>query len=210
MSNKRTNQPGERLSKSEREQLDRLEAKRRRFEGDRNDSKTRSGGIRPSVLITVGAIALAVVFVFLFAFRTGDGGGASAASAATLQQVAATTAAVESGKVTISMDEVKTKKLVYWDYKKANGQTTALMAYVTPSGAVKMAVRLCEPCNGYTFHIEGNQIVCNTCGTRWDLETSKGVSGGCQGYPPDVLKSTIDGSKITVDEATVSSWKARI
>jgi uncharacterized protein len=209
MSNKRSNQSGAGLSPQEREQLNRLEAKRHRFEGDRHDSKSRSGGIRPAVLITVGAIVLAVVFVALFVFRTGDG-GASTASAATVQQVAATTAAVENGKVTISVDEVKSKKLVYWDYKKANGQTTALMAYVTPSGAVKMAVRLCEPCNGYSFRTEGNQIVCNTCGTRWDLETSKGISGGCQGYPPDVLKSIIEGGKITVDEGTVNSWKARI
>ena len=58
--------------------------------------------------------------------------------------------------------------------------------------------------------IEGGQIVCNVCGTRWDLETLKGVSGGCQGYPPDVLKSTTDGGKISVDEATVLAWKARI
>ncbi len=210
MSNKRTKQSGVGLSTSEREQLDRLEAKRRRFEGDRHDSRSRSGGLKPTTLITIGAIALAVVFVALFTFRTGDSGASgTAGGGAATQQVAATTGTVESGKVSVSVDEVKAKKIVYWDYKKPNGTTTALMAYATPSGAVKLAVRICEPCNGYSFRIEGNQIVCNTCGTRWDLETSKGISGGCQGYPPDVLKSaTIDG-KITVDEGVVSSWKAR-
>jgi hypothetical protein len=74
---------------------------------------------------------------------------------------------------------------------------------------VKIAVRICEPCNGFSFHIEGNQIVCDSCGTRWDLETFKGISGGCQGYPPDVLPSTQEGGKLLVEEAKVVNWKPR-
>ncbi len=183
---------------------DRLEEKRQRFA---NEKRTTSKGLGPRVYLTVGIIALAVIFVGLMTFQNSN--ATSAASAGVLQQIQASTGGVENGKVIISLDEVKSKKLVAWDYKKGNA-TTALMAYVTPSGATKVAVRVCEPCNGYSFRIEGNQIVCNTCGTRWDLETSKGVSGGCQGYPPDVLPSSIDGGKITVDENRVSSWKSRI
>ena len=184
---------------------DRLEEKRRRFESERDDTRP-SGGLRPATLITIGVIALAVVFVGIFTFRTSAtqanatasaqaaGAGGAQAAAGTIQQVATSAATVENGKVSIPVDEVKTKKIVYWDYNQ-NGKKVPLMAYVTPSGAVKVAVRICEPCNGFAFHIEGNQIVCNTCGTKWDLETSKGISGGCQGYPPDVLQSTMTGAR---------------
>lgn len=208
MSNKRRSQSGAMGGTGDGTQAGRLDEKRRRFAEARVDSRARSGGMRPTVLITIGAIVLVVVFVAVFAFRSGDG-GTGTASVATLQQVPASTGSVESGKVAISVDEVKTKKIVAWDYKSGN-KTTPLMAYVPPSGAVKIAVRECEPCNGFSFHIEGNQIVCNTCGTRWDLETSKGISGGCQGYPPDVLPSSVVDGKITVDESKVSSWTPRV
>lgn len=208
MSNKRRVQSGATGGTGDGAQASRLDEKRKRFAEVRSDSRARSGGMRPTTLITIGAIVLVVVFVAVFAFRSGNG-SAGTASAATLQQVPASTGAVENGKVTVSVDEVKTKKIVAWDYKSAN-KTIPLMAYVTPSGAMKIAVRECEPCNGFSFHIEGNQIVCDTCGTRWDLETSKGISGGCQGYPPDVLSSSIVGGKITVDESKVASWAPRV
>jgi len=182
----------------------RWQEKRQRF-AEQSRGSSKQGSLRPSTYITVGAIALVVVFVGLMTLR----GGASTASAEVLQQVPASTSSTGSGRVGISVQEVQQKKLVYWDYK-ANGKTTPLIAYVTPSGAVKVAIRMCEPCNGYSFRVEGNQIVCNTCGTRWDLETSKGLSGGCQGYPPEVLPSTVADGKITVDESTVANWKPRI
>ncbi len=208
MSNKRRGQSGTTGANGDGARASRLEEKRRRFAEVRGDSGPRSGGLRPTTFITIGAITLVVVFVAVFAFRSADE-GASTASAAALQQVPASTGAVGGGKVTISVDEVKTKKIVAWDYKSGN-KTIPLMAYVTPSGALKIAVRECEPCNGFSFHIEGNQIVCDTCGTRWDLETSRGISGGCQGYPPQVLPSSIAGGKITVDESRVASWTPRV
>ncbi len=184
---------------------DRWEEKRRRFTDDR-DQEARSRGLKPTTLITLGAIALAVVIVAVVFLQ---GGGAGTAQAAVLQQVPTSAATVEGGKVSVPVDEVKAKKIVYWDYEK-NGKKVPLMAFVTPSGAVKLAVRICEPCNGFSFRIEGNQVVCNVCGTRWDLETLKGISGGCQGYPPDVLPSSVADGKISVDEAAVTSWKARV
>jgi hypothetical protein len=193
-------------------QSDRWEEKRRRFETESGDSHPR-GGLKPATLITIAVAALAVVFIAVFMLRPPAGqanaaAGAQAAAAGTIQQVATSAATVEGGKVAIPVDEVRAKKIVYWDYKEG-GKNVPLMAYVTPSGAVKVAVRICEPCNGFAFHIEGKEIVCNTCGTRWDLETSKGVSGGCQGYPPDVLQSVQEGGKLLVDEAKVTGWKAR-
>ncbi len=185
-----------------RDRSGRWEEKRQRFAGN-----NRVGhGFSTRALIAAGFIALMIVFVGVMTLRNSS---TSTASAAVLQQVPASTATAENGRVGITVQEVTDKKLVAWDYKKGS-TSIPLMAYVTPSGAVKVAVRTCEPCNGFSFRIEGNQIVCNTCGTRWDLESSKGISGGCQGYPPDVLPGSVVDGKITVDEQKVSSWKPRI
>lgn len=184
----------------------RLEEKRQRFAEERG-AKPR--GLKPATLITIGAIVVVVVAIFMFVGLPGGlGGGAGVASASVIQQAETKAATVENGKVSIPVDEVKAKKIVYWDYV-ANGKKIPLMAYVTPSGTIKIAIRMCEPCNGFSFRIEGNQIVCNVCGTRWDLETSRGVSGGCQGYPPDVLPTTVVDGKASVDEAKVAGWKVR-
>ena len=187
-----------------RDRSDRWEDKRRRFA----DERRGGSGLSPRFYVTVGVVALVIVFVGLMTFRN-SGTTTPTAAAGVLQQVPASTAATENGKVGITVQEVTQKKLVAWDYKKGNN-TTPLLAYTTPSGVVKVATRMCEPCNSTNFHLEGNQLVCNACGSRWDLESSRGISGGCQAYPPEVLPSSVVDGKITVDEQKVATWKPRV
>ena len=118
-------------------------------------------------------------------------------------------ALVEKGLVEVPVDLVKEKKLVYFEYKRADGPIP-LLAYITPSGKLVTAVSVCEPCNSTNFHIEGNQMVCNACFTRWDLETLKGISGGCLNYPPDVLPHSIQDGKLMIKETDLQNWKPRV
>ena len=112
------------------------------------------------------------------------------------------------GKVAFDLAAVKNARLVYADYKAA-GKTVPLLAYVSPSGKMVAAISMCEPCSSTRFHIEGKYLVCNTCGTRWELDSLKGISGGCQKYPPQRLTSESSGDKILVSEADVAGWKPR-
>lgn len=163
-----------------------------------------SGGLNPTALIAVAGIAVAVVLVAFIAVGPNEAspstplpGGASAQS---IQLVPATTGAVEDGKASVSLEEVRAKGMVYWDFKQADGKTTPLMAYFAPSGAAKVAVRICDGnCNDLSFRIEGNQMVCDACGTKWDLETVRGISGSCQGTPPKLLPSRIVDGKLIAD-----------
>ncbi len=115
---------------------------------------------------------------------------------------------MDGGKITISAEEVRKNKLVAFDFKSGN-KSVPLTAWVSPSGAIKTAIRVCEPCNGYSFRLEGKDIICNTCGTKWDLETLKGISGGCTKYPPDVILSLVAADTIVVEEAAVVAWSPR-
>ena len=118
-------------------------------------------------------------------------------------------AKVENGKISIPLDVVKEKKIVRFEYH-GNGVIIPLLAYLTPSGRVITAISMCEPCRSTRFHIEDKKLVCNACATEWNLETLKGIQGGCLNYPPDVIPSTIEKDRIQIDEKIITQWKPRV
>ncbi len=118
-------------------------------------------------------------------------------------------AKLENGNISIPLDVVKEKKMIRFEYGN-NGNKIPLLAYVTPSGRVVTAISMCEPCRSTRFHINEKKIVCNACGTEWNLETLKGIQGGCLNYPPDVVPSTIVKDRIQIDEKFITQWKPRV
>lgn len=116
---------------------------------------------------------------------------------------------VEGDKIALNIADVKKAGIVYTEYNQ-NGKKVALTAWVAGNGDVTAAVSMCEPCRGNKFHIEGNEIVCNVCGTRWTLDTLQGVSGGCLKYPPDKVKYQVNDGKILLDKAQVDAWQPRV
>lgn len=182
----------------------RLEERPRRYYYDGRGLGGSSGGLNPTALIAVAGIAVAVVLVAFIAVGPKEASPSTplpgGASAQRIQLVPATTGAVEDGKASVSLEEVRAKGMVHWDFKQADGKTTPLMAYFAPSGVAKVAVRICDGnCNDLSFRIEGNQMVCDACGTKWDLETVRGISGSCQNTPPKVLPSRVLDGKLIVD-----------
>jgi hypothetical protein len=118
-------------------------------------------------------------------------------------------AKVENGKISIPLDALKEKKMVRFEYEN-NGTKIPLLSYIAPSGRVVTAISMCEPCRSTRFHINDKKIVCNACNTEWNLETLKGIQGGCLNYPPDVIPSTIEKDHILIDEKIVTQWKPRV
>jgi uncharacterized protein len=118
-------------------------------------------------------------------------------------------AKVEKGKISIPLDVVKEKRLVRFEYE-ANGARIPLLSYITPTGKVVTAVSVCEPCRSTKFHISENSIVCNACFAEWDIETLRGIKGGCLNYPPDVVPNKVEKGRILIDEKIVAQWKPRV
>ena len=118
-------------------------------------------------------------------------------------------AVVENGKISIPIDVVQEKKIVRFEYE-SDGVMVPLLAYVTPSGKAVTAVSMCEPCRSTRFHIRKDLMVCNSCDTEWNLETLRGISGGCLMYPPDLIPSEIGDGRIWIEEKVVRQWKPRI
>lgn len=116
---------------------------------------------------------------------------------------------VENGKISIPVETVLEKKMVRFEYE-GNGVKIPLLSYVTRNGKVITAVSMCEPCRSTRFHIKGTTLVCNACGTEWNLDTLKGIQGGCLNYPPDLVPSTLVQNQIQIDEKIVAQWKPRV
>jgi len=118
-------------------------------------------------------------------------------------------AKVENGKISIPLDVVKEKKMVRFEYE-GSGLNIPLLSYITMAGRVVTAVSMCEPCRSTRFHIKDKTVVCNACYTEWNLESLKGIKGGCMNYPPEVIPNTVERNRILIDEKVVLDWKPRV
>lgn len=124
----------------------------------------------------------------------------------------------EGTKVSVPYDFVNKNRLIFLDvplgspmkeleyqgrqiplslYKE--GKYLPLIIVSTPLGRVIAGIRACEPCTSFSFHIsDAKYLVCDICGTRWDIETLKGVSGSCVESPPPRLPVSVT-DKVEVD-----------
>ncbi len=125
------------------------------------------------------------------------------------QEMINTASRVENGKIIISLAEVREKKFVAFDYVAAN-KRVPLLAYISGEGKLITAVSMCEPCNSQRFHIRGDQLVCNSCGSTWELNTLRAISGACGRFPPDAIPSQVVADEVQIDEAIVARWQRRI
>ena len=116
---------------------------------------------------------------------------------------------VENGKIIIPLNDIKKEKFVSFTYNGNNG-TVPLLAYISEEGKVITAISMCEPCNSTTFHIKSNELVCNSCGTTWEIDNLEAISGSCGKYPPDPIPSIVVGDEVQINEHSVTNWRRRI
>lgn len=120
------------------------------------------------------------------------------------------TAKDEGAKLSVAVGDVTANKIVKFEYAKAGGRPLPLMAYVKPSGKLFVAVSFCPPCEGEGQRIEApGTLVCESCGTKRDLEQGIGISGACKLYPLDELPVTVVGDRINIDKSVLDSWTAQ-
>ena len=116
---------------------------------------------------------------------------------------------VQDGQIILSLEKIEEGHIIFTEYKNG-GERKGITAFVTPAGRLRVSMAMCEPCRSERFHIEGGELVCETCGTRWLLNDLKGVSGGCIKYPPEELPYEVHDGSVYVPENIVSNWQARI
>lgn len=179
-------------------------------------SRVERGGKRPGVWLVVILVAAGILAgAAWFALRPPGGAvqlgpwkGQETAGRPKVIGMTDIEARTEGGKIVVPLTSVKEKGLVAFKYK--GKQEITLLSYIAPSGKVVTAVSLCEPCASTRFFIQDRSIVCATCYSQWDLETLKGIRGGCLKYPPDPIPNSVEGGNILIDESAVAQWKPRV
>ena len=116
---------------------------------------------------------------------------------------------IADGKIIVPLNVVMARKFISFLYSNSDN-SVPLLAYISNEGRLVTAVSMCEPCNSKRFHIQGEKLVCNSCGSTWELNNLDAVSGACGKYPPDAIPSVISGNEIQIDEAVVANWQRRI
>ena len=122
---------------------------------------------------------------------------------------------VIDGKLEIPISAVKENSIIYTEYRgyKRNyyGKLDylPLMAVVSPSGWVQVSTSICEPCYSTKFYIEGDDLVCVSCGTHWRLSDLMGLFGGCVKYPPEAVPYKVEGDKLLIEEKFLKEWEPR-
>lgn len=168
-----------------------------------------------------GSIVVVLCVAFLLLFLDHLPGGANpviatqpdVAMASNYTDVTLTPTAIaiqeQDGKLRFPLSALQQYKIVSFDYA-ADNRTIPLLAYISPEGKLVTAIRLCEPCNSTTFRLEGTELACGNCETRWKLNNLEGLQGSCQKYPPAPIPSTVVGNFVEIDQRVVRAWKIRI
>lgn len=117
---------------------------------------------------------------------------------------------VADGQISFPLSEVLDKELVYMVHRTRQGMEVPLMSYISPEGRLVTAFAVCEPCLSLSFHMDGNELVCDSCGTRWHLNDLSGIVGGCLDYPPEEIPYQVQEGQVLVELDIVENWTPRV
>ena len=176
---------GKRATTTQRSQSVRQE-KRAQFE----QPKSRSGlhlALAGIALVAVIAVALVVVM------NRGAEGSA----------VAAAPVASGGADVTIPVAELSDGQAHYYSYD-AGGVEVKYFVMQSKDGEYRAAFDACDVCfpnkKGYTQ--QGDQMVCNNCGQRFDSNKINELQGGCN---PSPIERTVTGQDLVLKTADLQA-----
>jgi hypothetical protein len=121
----------------------------------------------------------------------------------------------KSGDLSILKKEV-TSTAKFYPYT-AEGVKMEVIAVKASDGTVRTAFNTCQVCNnsGRGYYIqEGDELVCQNCGNRFQIDKVEKIKNGCNPVPITPDLKTDDGKYITISKSLLvkakglfSNWK---
>ena len=71
------------------------------------------------------------------------------------------------------------------------------------AGEKYVRANVCPPCRSIGFSLAGDILVCNSCGTRFNVKTGDGISGARKDYPKAAVEYAISGDNISSESSPV-------
>lgn len=190
-------------------------AKRERFE------RTGGGSSKGSVVKWAIGLLLLVLPLALFFARSGQVIKVRPKIAEPMVykervEMKAVEAKEDNKYLSIKLEDVMKNRLVSFKYDEKripDGSSTkplSLMAYVTPAGRLFVGTAYCPPCRSDKHFIDKDgTLTCDLCDTKRDLETLKGIKGGCVDYPPDEFNIDISNGMVNIRLSDLDSWSPK-
>lgn len=126
-----------------------------------------------------------------------------------------TASVVKDNNIVIPLSNVSETATFY--PAEMNGTKLEVLAVEAPDGSIRTAFNTCQVCfsSGRGYYVqEGDVLVCQNCGNRFQMEEVEITRGGCNPVPITSDYKTVTSDEITISkefltEATVifGNWK---
>jgi nitrite reductase/ring-hydroxylating ferredoxin subunit len=149
--------------------------------------------IRKMALVSI--LLAAVVFAACSNGETdGNGGNGGATGIVNPTWI---TAQQDGDTVSIPVSELDSGKMLHFQvaYQIAD---MAFMAYKL-DGDYYVRANVCPPCRSTSFSLDGDNLVCDSCRTRFAASTGAGISGACVDYPKAEVAHKISGASLAME-----------
>jgi len=103
----------------------------------------------------------------------------------------------ESGDtVTVPLSLVQEKGNTHFSVT-SSGKELDFMGYLL-ADTLYVRANVCPPCRSRGFALDGDILVCDTCGTKFDATDGSGISGACVDYPKAAAAYKIADGVVTI------------
>jgi uncharacterized membrane protein len=160
----------------------------RRIELEREKRKKQDKIVLMSVIIVV--FVLAGIYLLSPTF---SGGGDDPGPAPAIESPPPTA----SNDILIPVSDVNDGEAHYYTYK-SNGVNVRYFVLESKDGTIRAAFDTCDVCYGAKkgYRQEGDQMVCNNCGQRFDANKINVEKGGCNPAP---LDRKVSGNNLVIE-----------
>ena len=107
------------------------------------------------------------------------------------------TAQQEGDSVSIPVSELLSGKMLHFSITY-QGDNKTFMAYKL-GGETYVRANVCPPCRSTSFSLDGDTLICDSCGTRFEASTGAGISGACVNYPKAEVAYETSGSSLAME-----------
>jgi nitrite reductase/ring-hydroxylating ferredoxin subunit len=112
------------------------------------------------------------------------------------------TAETQGDSVSISKGEIESASMAHFRVPTDEGNLT-FMGY-QHDGEMHVRANVCPPCRSIGFSLDGDELVCDSCGTTFKAATGAGISGACKAFPKAAVAYEISGDDITMQTADLA------
>lgn len=150
---------------------------------------------RTTLHLILAGIALAAVVAVAAVVLVGRDSGATAAPAAPV--------AASGADVTIPVAEISDGQAHFYSYD-AGGTEVKYFVMKSSDGEYRAAFDACDVCypNKKGYSQEGDQMVCNNCGQRFDSTKINVLEGGCN---PSPIERSVKGKTLVLKTADLGA-----